>query len=311
MSISAVIPVYNSERSLPELVPRLHAVLSAITPDYEVILVNDNSRDGSWGVIEDLAVDPHVKGINLSRNYGQHSALLCGTRAAVFDVVVTLDDDLQHPPEEIPRLLAALDGGLDVVYGVPSRMQHGFLRNFASRVTKFTLRSSMGVATAPDVSAFRAFRRWLAGGFADFRGAYVSLDVLLTWSSTRFGSVTVEHQERQYGESNYTFPKLVVHALNMTTGFSVVPLRLTSLIGFTFTIFGGVVLVYVLGRFMLSGFQSIPGFPFLASIIAIFSGAQLFALGIIGEYLGRVHTRSLERPTYVIRNTTSKRVIEL
>jgi undecaprenyl-phosphate 4-deoxy-4-formamido-L-arabinose transferase len=306
MKISAVVPVFNSEESLPELVERLEGALALAADAYELILVNDGSPDGSWKAIEALARrHPNVRGFNLSRNFGQHNALLCGVRAARYETVVTLDDDLQNPPEELPRLLAALNEH-DVVYGVPAKMQHGLFRNMASRLTKFTLRTSMGVKSAPDVSAFRVFRRDIRDAFVDFRGSYVSLDVLLTWGTTNFGSVTVAHDERKYGRSNYTLRKLVVHAINMTTGFSTLPLRLASLIGFAFTLFGIAVLIYVIGRFVLSGLQSIPGFPFLASIIAIFAGAQLFALGIIGEYLARVYTRTMERPTYAVRQSTDK-----
>jgi undecaprenyl-phosphate 4-deoxy-4-formamido-L-arabinose transferase len=306
MRISAVVPVFNSEEALPELLLRLEAALALAAETYEVILVNDGSRDGSWEVIETLARQyPNVHGISLARNFGQHNALLCGVRAASYETVVTLDDDLQNPPEQMPLLLSALERH-DVVYGVPSQMQHGLFRNLASRLTKLTLRSSMGVKNAPDVSAFRAFRRDIRDAFADFGGSYVSLDVLLTWGTTNFGSVTVAHDERRYGRSNYTLRKLIVHAINMTTGFSTLPLRLASLVGFAFTLFGIAVLLYVLGRFVVSGLHSIPGFPFLASIIAIFAGAQLFALGIMGEYLARVYTRTMERPTYAVRLSTRK-----
>lgn len=306
MKISAVVPVFNSAESLPELVERLEATLALAADAHEVILVDDGSRDASWQAIESLArLHPNTHGINLARNFGQHNALLCGVRAARYETVVTLDDDLQNPPEELPLLLAALEHH-DVVYGVPARMQHGLLRNLASKLTKFTLRTSMGVKSAPEVSAFRAFRRDIRDAFEDFRGSYVSLDVLLTWGTTNFGSVSVAHDERRYGRSNYTLRKLIVHAINMTTGFSTLPLRLASLIGFAFTLFGMAVLVYVIGRFALSGLHSIPGFPFLASIIAIFAGAQLFALGIIGEYLARVYTRTIERPTYAVRQATDE-----
>lgn len=306
MKISAVVPVFNSAESLPELVERLEATLALAADAHEVILVDDGSRDASWQAIESLArLHPNTHGINLARNFGQHNALLCGVRAARYETVVTLDDDLQNPPEELPLLLAALEHH-DVVYGVPARMQHGLFRNLASTLTKFTLRTSMGVKSAPDVSAFRAFRRDIRDAFEDFRGSYVSLDVLLTWGTTNFGSVSVAHDERRYGRSNYTLRKLIVHAINMTTGFSTLPLRLASLIGFAFTLFGMAVLVYVIGRFALSGLHSIPGFPFLASIIAIFAGAQLFALGIIGEYLARVYTRTIERPTYAVRQATDE-----
>ena len=128
----------------------------------------------------------------------------------------------------------------------------------------------------------------------------MSIDVLLTWGTTRFAAVPVRHDPRQVGVSNYTFRKLVRHALNMMTGFSTLPLQLASVVGFAFTLFGLLLLVYVIGRYLIEG-GSVPGFPFLASTIALFSGAQLFALGIIGEYLARMHFRMMDRPSYVIR----------
>jgi undecaprenyl-phosphate 4-deoxy-4-formamido-L-arabinose transferase len=237
------------------------------------------------------------------RNYGQHNALLAGIRLARGEVIVTMDDDLQNPPEEIPSLLARLAEGFDVVYGTPRAMQHGLWRNAASRFTKLVLQSMMGAETASRVSAFRAFRTQLRDGFEGYRSPFVSLDVLLTWSTARFGHVEVRQEPRRAGESNYTFRMLVRHALNMLTGFSTWPLRLASLIGFVFTIFGIGILLYVVGRFIVLGY-SVPGFPFLASIVAIFSGAQLFALGMIGEYVARIHFRTMDRPAYVVRKST-------
>jgi undecaprenyl-phosphate 4-deoxy-4-formamido-L-arabinose transferase len=302
--LSVVVPVYRSEGSLPELVDRLHLVLEARGAPFEILLVNDGSPDGSWEVIRRLAKDRlGVRGINLMRNYGQHNALLCGIRHARFELVVTLDDDLQHPPEEIPKLLAALAEGFDVVYGTPEQEQHGLCRDLASQITKWALQSAMGAQIARKVSAFRALRTQLRDAFADYQGSNVSLDVLLSWSTTRFAAVPVKHAPRTIGASNYTFRKLLIHALNMVTGFSTMPLRLGTLLGFTFTLFGIGVLLLVLARYLIEG-NSIPGFPFLASIIAIFSGAQLFALGMIGEYLGRMHYRIMDRPTYAVRSTT-------
>ncbi|MDP9121434.1 MAG: glycosyltransferase family 2 protein [Acidobacteriota bacterium] len=303
--LSVVVPVYNSEATLAELVRRLEPVLAAAAPaSFEIILVDDGSRDGSWQMITGLAATrPHLRGINLMRNYGQHNALLCGIRAAAGALVVTLDDDLQHPPEEIPNLLAALTSGVDVVYGSPAEEQHGLLRDLASRATKFVLQKAMGAATARRVSAFRAFRTELRDAFAQYGDPYVSIDVLLTWATTRFTAVPVRHEARQAGSSNYTFRMLVRHTLNMLTGWSVAPLKLASLIGFAATLLGLAVLSYVVGRYLLQG-TSVPGFPFLASVIAIFSGAQLFTLGIIGEYLARMHTRLMSRPAYTVRSRT-------
>jgi glycosyltransferase involved in cell wall biosynthesis len=301
--LSVIVPVYNSERSLPELALRLRHVLQSQAVEYELILINDGSHDCSWEMIVQLAQEyPWVHGINLMRNYGQHNALLCGIGAAKYEVVVTMDDDLQHPPEEIPKLLEKFAEGYDVVYGTPMKEQHNLWRDLASQITKLALKSAMGVEVAPRVSAFRIFRAQLREAFSNCQGPFVSIDVLLTWGTTRFAAVPVRHDPRRIGASNYTFGKLVVHALNMVTGFSAFPLQLVNWIGFLLTFFGLGVLVYVVGRYLFEG-GSVPGFPFLASIIAIFSGAQLFALGVIGEYLARMHFRSMGRPVSVVRET--------
>ena len=303
--ISVIVPVFNSGASLDDLVKRLESVLQAGGYRYELILVNDGSRDNSWQVIADLSQKfGGVRGINLMRNYGQHNALLCGLREANFPVSVTMDDDLQHLPEEIPRLLEELAKGYDVVYGTPTRQQHGLWRNLASTITRLALQSTMGVENARKVSAFRALHTDLRQAFGSFRSPFVTLDVLLGWGTTHFSAVPVEHAPRHSGVSNYTFRKLIQHAMNMMTGFTILPLQLASLLGFSFALFGLVILIYVVGRFLVQG-GSVPGFPFLASIIAVFSGVQLFSLGIIGEYLARMHFRLMERPTYVIRGQTT------
>jgi len=304
--ISAIVPVYRSAPILPELHRRLTLALSEIADRYEIILVEDGGGDTSWDVIEDLAErDDHVRGIRMSRNYGQHNALLCGIREARHAVIVTLDDDLQNPPEEIGRLIAVLDEGADVVYGTPMNEQHGFLRNQGSRITKLALQGAMGAETARNVSAFRVFRTRIRDAFETYRGPYVSIDVLLTWGTTKFSHLPVRHEPRQVGKSTYTVRKLVTHAFNMMTGFSTLPLQVASLIGFLFTLFGFGILVYVLISYLTNG-SVVPGFAFLASLIAIFSGAQLFALGIIGEYLARMHFRSMDRPTYLVREMTDE-----
>ena len=304
--ISIVVPVYRSAASLRELHRRVTAALPAIARDHELILVDDAGGDGSWAVIEELAAaDRRVRGIALSRNFGQHNALLCGIRKARYELIVTLDDDLQNPPEEIGTLVAALRDDIDVVYGTPAVEQHGFLRDQASRITKMALQTAMGADTARHVSAYRLFRTRLRDGFARYSGPYVSIDVLLTWSTTRFTHVRVAHEPRTIGSSTYTVRKLVTHALNMVTGFSTLPLQIASVIGFLFTVVGALVFVYVLINFLLNG-SAVPGFAFLASIIAIFSGAQLFALGIIGEYLARMHFQTMNRPPYIVSEATDE-----
>lgn len=300
-SVSVVVPVHNSEGSLASLVDRLEQLLPSIASAFEIILVNDGSRDHSWQVIVDLVSKyPTVQGIDLMRNYGQHNALLCGIRESKYDVIVTMDDDLQHPPEEIPKLLDKLADNYDVVYGIVHYEQHNLWRTLSSQVTKIALQRAMGVETARNVGPFRAFRSQVRDAFANYQDPFVCIDVILTWSTARFAAVPVRHDPRRIGTSNYTFRKLVIHTLNMMTGFSVLPLQIASMMGFVLTLFGLGVLVYVVGRYLIEG-GSVPGFPFLASTIAIFSGAQLFALGIIGEYLARMHFRMMQKPTYAVR----------
>jgi len=303
-SISVVIPVYNSAQSLVPLTEQLALTLPTLAQTYEVIFVEDGSCDNSWHVVDELTRRfAWARGIRLMRNYGQHNALLCGIRAAQHHVIVTMDDDLQHPPEEIHKLLEKLAEGFDVVYGTPQQEQHGVTRNLASQGIKLAMQMAMGVDIARSVSAFRAFHTQLRDAFAHYDSPYVIIDVLLTWGTTRFAAVPVRHDSRSLGTSNYNFRKLMAHTLNMVTGFSTLPLRLASYLGFGFTLFGIGILIYVVGRYLVLGY-SVQGFPFLASSIAIFSGVQLFALGIIGEYLARIHQRSMARPTYTVRQET-------
>jgi glycosyltransferase involved in cell wall biosynthesis len=298
--ISFIVPVFRSADSLIELHQRLTQVFTDEPNGFEIIFIEDCGGDNSWQVIKQLAdKDSKVRGIRMSRNYGQHNALLCGIRAAEGERIVTLDDDLQHPPEEIPKLLAKLSEDYDVVYGPPEKEQHGLMRDLASQITKVALEGAMGAANARQVSALRVFRTRLRDAFADYRSPTVNIDVLLTWATARFFAVRVRHETRKFGQSGYTTRKLVSHALNMLTGFSTRPLQLASLMGFTFALFGLIILGYVVVRWLFLG-SAVPGFAFLASIVAIFSGAQLLALGVIGEYLARMHSRTMERPAYLV-----------
>jgi undecaprenyl-phosphate 4-deoxy-4-formamido-L-arabinose transferase len=278
------------------------AVLEVRAAPFEIILVNDGSRDRSWDIVSRLTQErPEVLGIDLSRNFGQHNALLCGIRSARYDVVITMDDDLQHPPEEISRLLDKLAEGYDVVCGVAEREPHGWFRGVGSRLMKRVLSCILGVQMGRGVSAFRAFRTTLREPFYNYRSPIVLIDVLLSWGTTRFTTIPVTHHPRRIGASNYTLHGLVAHAVNLFTGFSTWPLRLASWVGFGSIVFGMLVLAWVIGNFIIRG-TSQPGFPFLASIIVIFAGAQMFALGILGEYVGQIHRRLMDKPPYVVRS---------
>lgn len=306
--LSVVIPVYNSQASLPALIERLAQALPAVADSFEAVLVNDGSRDESWdGIGQAARKHAWVRGINLMRNYGQHNALLAGIRAARFAVVVTMDDDLQHPPEEIPRLLEALGQGHDLVYGVPAAAEHGLSRNVSSRLTRFWLHRILGVAVASSASAFRAFRTVLREGFAHYEGPAVAIDALLGWTTTRIASVEVRHDPRRHGQSQYSWLKLAKLAIDLTTTFRTWPLRLASLVGFVVMLLGLGAFAFVMGSYLATG-RPLSLFRFSASIVAIFSGAQLFTLGILGEYVARIHHRVLREPSYVVRERVGEPV---
>lgn len=308
--ISFVIPVYRSDKSLEELYQRLTQTFANEMRGFEIIFVEDCGGDHSWQIIQKLSgTDSRVRGFRMNRNYGQHNVLLCGIREAQGEIIVTLDDDLQHPPEEIFRLLLKLDEGFDVVYGLPEHEQHGLIRNLASKITKLALQNAFGVSNAQQISAFRAFRTHLRDAFADYRNPTVNIDVLLNWGTTSFSTVRVRHDLRKFGRSGYTSRKLLVHALDMTTGFSTRPLKFASIIGFIFALFGLAILAYILVSWLTQG-SVVPGFVFLASIISIFSGAQLMMLGIFGEYLARIYFRTMDRPAYLVNSRSVKKLTQ-
>jgi glycosyltransferase involved in cell wall biosynthesis len=299
--VSIVVPTYKSPTTLTELVERTELLgLSA----FEIIIVDDGNNDATWEQIGLLSqTKKSVVGLRLGRNFGQHSALLAGVRKAKYSQIVTIDDDLQNPPEEIPNLLAKLVNGVDVVYGVSTQVRQNVWRRFTSRTAKAIFAKVLGFESAISISSFRAFRTQLREGFAGELGPHVSLDALLTWSTSRFSTLEVEHHARRVGKSNYSFTKLVRFMLDTATSYSTRPLRLATTIGFITTLFGLLLLVWVVGNAIFVG-DSVPGFPFLAASIAVFSGVQLVVLGILGEYLGKIHFRAMNKPTFSVSETT-------
>lgn len=306
-SVTVVVPVYNGAESIPLVVREVGRELRSLVRSFDFVLVNDGSRDGSWAALQELArIHPEVTAVNLTRNFGQHAALLCGIKRATGDIVLTMDDDLQHPPSEIAKLLRGIEGGADVVYGVPEEEVHGAWRDLASIASKFVFQKVLGMANARDTSAFRAIRREVLAPFQDYSSPFIDVDAMLTWTTTSFLAVTTLHAERRFGQSNYNIWKLLNHALNMVLSYTTLPLRIASIIGFCFTCLGIGVLAFVLVRYLVSG-VAVPGFAFLACIIALFSGAQLFALGLLGEYFAKVHFRIMGRPGAVEREVRSAR----
>lgn len=295
---SIVIPVYNGADTIPELADRLSRVCPTLFSNYEIIFIDDGSPDPSWATIQRLtATVPNVVGVRLRRNFGQHNATLCGIRAARFPITITMDDDLQHPPEQLPALLDEFRKGYDVVYAVPKKLPHAWWRNLGSRMIKLILSKIMNIPIQ-DIGAFRIFRTELRDAFADYHSPDVYIDPLLSWGTTSFSHIAVEEKPRTVGESNYTMKSLIKATLSIMTGYSTIPLRLASMLGFFFLIFGVIVLIYVLYIAIVVG--SIPGWPFLASLVSLFSGAELFSLGLIGEYLARMYVRTMDRPVYLV-----------
>ena len=282
---------------------RLNEVLPTTGPSFEIVLVVDGSTDDTWPVAADLARrHESVRAIRLARNYGQHAAIVAGARAARYDVIVTMDDDLQHPPEEVPKLLAALNDDLDLVYGIPEEEEHGVMRSLASRTVKVGMVAALGVHNARMLSAFRAFRSYLRAGFDQVSGPHVSIDVVLGWGTTRVGAVKVRMDQRAEGRSGYTFRGLLRHTTNMVLGYSTAPLRLVTYFGFLVGLAGFALFLRLLWLYY-HGETTVAGFTTIASLIAIFSSAQMIAIGVLGEYMGRVHSTGMGRPTYIIRES--------
>lgn len=305
--LSVVIPVYRSGQGLRKLYHELKEEMDKLDQPWELVLVEDCGGDDSWRIIEQLvAENQNIFGVQLMRNFGQHNAILAGVGQARYDKVVTMDDDLQHPPSEIPKLLQALGKDVDLVYGSPENTGHTFFRDFTSRVAKGILKRITGFTSLKELSAFRCFRTDLRKGFHSFQAPKVNLDVLLSWCTQRIASVQTIHRAREHGKSNYNFYRLFQHMLNMLTGFSVLPLKVAILSGLAMTCLGAVVFVFLLARYLIFG-STVQGFTFLASTIILFSGVQTFCIGLIGEYLGRVFYSTIGKPYYVIRNTIGKR----
>jgi len=306
--VSVVVPVFRSGPTLHELIERVGAALH--DHPHEIILVDDGSPSATWAVVSDIAAaHPGVTGLRLGRNFGQHNALLAGTRHARYPITVTMDDDLQNPPEEIPKLLRALEEGVDVVYGTTDEQAQDRWRRASGRILRWVMAGAFSAENAAQMSSFRAFRTDLRDAFDSDIGPTVSLDALLSWGTSRFAAVDVEHHARSEGASNYTFRRLLRFAIDIATGYSTAPLQIATAIGLLTSLFGAAILGWVLIRLMMTG-ESVPGFPFLASTVAIFSGAQLLTLGIIGEYLARMHFRIMRKPTYVIGERADHRADE-
>lgn len=301
LDLSVVIPVYRSAATLRQLTQRLVSVLDLTGMSYEFVFIDDASSDDSWQVLQDLQTEHRdcVTAVQLMRNFGQHNALMCGFRNARGRYVITMDDDLQNPPEEIPKLLDAIqNGSWDVVYGRYENKNHRRARNLGSWLVNSFYR--VVFKSSVTVTSFRIIRRELVESILSYSLNFTYIDGLLAWNTQRIGEVAVQHRPRANGRSGYSLAKLVTLALNLFTNFSLLPLQLVSGVGFLAAVGGLLVGVYYLSQYMLSNI-AVPGYASTIIAIMVIGGIQLLSLGIIGEYLGRLHLNVNRKPQYTIR----------
>ncbi|MGD9723644.1 MAG: glycosyltransferase family 2 protein [Pirellulales bacterium] len=298
VDLSIVIPVYNSAEIMPHLHARLRKVLDALGMTYELVMVEDGSPDSSWQVLSALQrQDPeHIVAVQLMRNYGQHNALMCGFRHARGALIITMDDDLQHPPEEIPKLIDKIVAGdLDLVYGCYDKKKHPLLKNAGSFVVNAFFRQVFRLPVT--VTAFRIFRRELLETILSYTRPFTFIDGLLAWNTRRVGTTTVEHHPRAMGRSGDSLAKMVTLALNLFTNFSLLPLQAVSAVGGCAAVCGLLAGVYYVIRYLAGGITT-PGYASIIVSILTLGGLQLLGLGIIGEYLGRLHLNVNGKPQY-------------
>jgi undecaprenyl-phosphate 4-deoxy-4-formamido-L-arabinose transferase len=301
MDLSVVIPVYRSAPMLEELTGRLVQVLDATGLSYEIVFVDDGSPDGSWQVLQAVRErhPDRIVAVQLMRNYGQHNALMCGFRHTRGEYVVTMDDDLQNPPEEIPKLIEAITANdLDLVYGSYGDKKHNPWRNLSSWVVNAFYRRVF--RSSVTVTSFRIIRRCLLESIFSYTLNFTFVDGLLAWNTQRMGEVPVEHLPRAQGRSGYSLARLTLLALNLFTNFSLLPLQLVSVLG-VLAAAGGLCLAGVYLVLYLLHQIVVPGYASTIIAVLVMGGVQLLSLGIMGEYLGRLHLNVNRKPQYTER----------
>ena len=302
-SISVVVPVYRSQDSLRELHHRLVAVLVPIDPTFELILVEDCGGDDSWRVIQDIAKeDGRVRGIQLSRNFGQHAATICGFAHARGQWIATLDDDLEQAPECLPDLYNRALEGHDLVYGVYPERSHKVWRNIASNVARWLFNKAIPSLNY-SYTSYRVVRGDLARTLIQFDSPFPFVDGYLSWLTNSYATVEVPHRTRAHGVSNYTLRKLITHTINIFVTFSDLPLRMATWIGLTAFLIGMAWLTAIAGRYLFGGI-TVSGYASIMAGILLFGGVQLLVLGIFGEYLGRMNFKSSKKPLFLVGRTT-------
>ena len=289
IDLSVVIPVYNSEKSLGLLAGRLETVLNGLERPWEVIFVNDSSPDDSWRIIEKIVHERQgFRGLMLARNVGQARATLCGIGVAIGDIVITMDDDLQHEPEALPMLISELDSGADCdgLFAWFPHKQHSGWRNLASRLIRYLNAQAFGLGSVK-VSSYRLMRRHVADFVSANNSSIATPGALMLAASRHIKSVPIEHRPRAYGDSNYTLIRQLRLALTNLVAVSLLPLRLIAGLGIATAVLSALMVIFTLVRYFTTGF-GVPGWATLVILVTFFSGMILLSVGVIGEYLVRV-----------------------
>lgn len=306
--VSVVIPVFNEEESLPELMRRTESACSGLGLEYEILLVDDGSADRSAELIADAAALPgsHVVGVLLNRNYGQHSALMAGFSHVSGDLTITLDADLQNPPEEIPRLVQAAQQGYDVVGTVRQNRQDSWFRRRASRAINHLIQRVTGKAMGDYGCMLRAYRRHIVEAMLNCHERSTFIPILANTFARRTIELPVTHAEREFGDSKYSFMKLINLMYDLVTCLTTTPLRLLSIVGSLIALAGfAFSLALIVLRLFLGASWAGDGVFMLFAVLFIFVGAQFVGMGLLGEYIGRIYNDVRARPRYFIQRVIS------
>jgi glycosyltransferase involved in cell wall biosynthesis len=313
LSLSVVVPVYRSAPILPRLAKEVLAAATGAghAGSFELILVNDASPDNSWAVIRELAREhPFVKGICLTRNFGQHNATMAGLNQATGDVVVIMDDDLQHPPEAIAAMVAAIHSGYDVCYTKYVGRKHALWKKLGSSFNDLLATWILDKPRDLYLSSFKALRQDIVREVVKYDGPYAYVDGLILDITQSITSVPIRHGDRASGEGGYGLKRSVSLWLKMMTSFSVVPLRIASVTGMAIAGFSLAAIVSIVINKLLSP-ETAAGWSSLVALILFMGGLQLLFLGVIGEYLGRTYLKLNHKPQFVLRETTDQPAREL
>jgi undecaprenyl-phosphate 4-deoxy-4-formamido-L-arabinose transferase len=298
--ISIIVPVFNEEALVKELYSRLKIVCDGLNRSYEIVIIDDGSSDGSFEKLQRIKEkDETLRLVLLTRNFGQQAAVLAGFRLSRGDILVQLDSDLQNPPEEIPKLLAAMTDDIDLVTAIHRKRQDGLLRVMGSRFLLRIGQMLFGKPVKLNLSSFRVMRRSVIDKIETCRDRSRYMAVLMSWMGLPSVEVEVEHHARKIGTTKYSFLNLLKLSWDLVTGYSSFPLRLVTYMGLFGALIGFLIMLFLLYQRMVNGIL-IEGFIVLSAVFAFFAGVQLLSIGFLGEYLGRVHSQIQGRPDYIV-----------